>query len=197
MPFIGYLILFNNELVSYFELSNIFTGNSEKVGALSDGAISRLYYLYFGLTMLGITSIAFSFFCPITIKNHRNEYEYSESEVKIMTHSRLAVLVNPYEKLLKDKQEDYKELESYIAIYRNSFADAEKTCPSYETTVARSKELEEIAYLNVLNYIWSYQVKSKYIWRALIAIGYALGFGLVLYPSALVFIDVCLTFFGG
>lgn len=193
VPFIGYLILFNNELVSYFELSKEVMNLPETDKSISGGTITRLYYLYYGLTIIGISSIAFSFLCPNIVKNYRTEYEFSESEIKIMTGIRFGMLVSPFRQILEKESQEYKDLEGYVSAYNGSWDTAEKIRSEFghESVVIKNKEIEASSFLNVLSFIWGYYIDSKLYVRALITLGYSVGFLLVLYPSLQVFLKVC------
>lgn len=186
IPFIGYLLLFNENIISYISLSTELAGDASKLSA----TVSRLYYLYFGLTFLGISSILYTFFCPKEIKENVSEYEYSNKEVNVMTHARLGTFNKKYQSLLKSGEKYLEELGAYFTSYTNSYKTASKSASSVETAVDYGKEIELHAKLDILRFHWNYVNNERYWLRCLIMAGYVLGFLLVLIPSAIVFFSV-------
>ncbi|WP_334366274.1 hypothetical protein [Bradyrhizobium sp. AZCC 1578] len=55
--------------------------------------LSRLYYVYFGLTFLGIGSALFALFCPLIVKNYASAVEYIQMESALVTKSRIGLMV--------------------------------------------------------------------------------------------------------
>lgn len=195
VPFIGYLLLFNNEMISYFELSSDIISSGQKIDEISKDTISRLYFLYFGLTVLGFSSMAFSIKCPAIIKNHANEYEFLATELSIITYAKFATLLKPFEEKLKNSPEDYKKLEGFVSAYRSAYTDAEKITLATDRQIieSKAKELEKEAHLNVLSFMWNYHIRSMRTLRAALSVGYGVGFLLLLYPSLQVFVTICTT----
>jgi hypothetical protein len=56
--------------------------------------LSRLYYVYFGLTFLGIGSAFFALFCPLIVKNYASAIEYIQIESALVTKSRMGLMVS-------------------------------------------------------------------------------------------------------
>jgi ABC-type multidrug transport system fused ATPase/permease subunit len=186
IPFVGYLLLFNENIISYISLSREFAGAASEVSA----TISRLYYLYFGLTFLGISSILYLFFCPKEIKENISEYEYSNKEVNVMTHARLGSFNGKYQLILSSGTESLEELGKYFNSYANSYNTAAKNAATHELALEHAKELELHAKLDILRFHWNYVNNERYWLRCLIMSGYVAGFFLVLIPSAIVFCNV-------
>ena len=70
MPIVGYLIIFNQHVVSALHLDNSLFGSITE-----EFLISRLRLLYFGLFFTGIGSLLFSLFCPPKIKQYADAVE--------------------------------------------------------------------------------------------------------------------------
>src|SRR3954447_15866950 len=74
VPFLGSLMLFNQSVVDVLTLSPelvrrwLQLSASETADAARKLTLSRLYYVYFGLSFLGIGSSLFVLFCPLEIK---------------------------------------------------------------------------------------------------------------------------------
>ena len=60
-PFIGYLLLFNESVWSLLSLSEEALGSVELA---PERTLSRFYFLYFGLTAIGLASFVYQLFCP-------------------------------------------------------------------------------------------------------------------------------------
>ena len=96
LPIVGYLILFNDEIISNLELSAEYVGQSILVTFLADGSLSdemlgylsnsmRLYCLYFGLLAIALATLLYQFYCPEIIKDFSSPGEYVRSEGAIVS----------------------------------------------------------------------------------------------------------------
>lgn len=94
MPFVGYMILLNDHLVDYLKLSSVLVPADstslarETVGSISKATRDRLYFIYFGLTSLGVGSLLYSIFCPRIQKEHSSDFTYIREEIGLMTERR-------------------------------------------------------------------------------------------------------------
>lgn len=102
VPFLGSIILFNHNVVEalafspqvirgWFHLPINDQGGLDSVThALT---LSRLYYVYFGLSFLGFASAFFALFCPTTIKDHSSitSYQLDESPFASKPKFRIAI----------------------------------------------------------------------------------------------------------
>jgi hypothetical protein len=73
VPFIGYMIIFNEYVQKFISLSIRWTKNGS---AHLDVSTPSLYFLYFGLLLLGIASFFYALFAPSQIKNHPMVADY-------------------------------------------------------------------------------------------------------------------------
>jgi len=87
-PFIGYLILFNQNVVDFLKLSTEVIGIQGHELEAVQVTISRLRQLYVGLMLVGIASIIFRWRCPPLISQHRTIYDYVGAELNIMNSQR-------------------------------------------------------------------------------------------------------------
>ena len=118
VPFIGYLILFNEGLFSYFNLAKELLSHPEGQLESTQETISRLYYLYYGLTFLAVSSIAFAFICPTIVKNNKNEYEYINNEIAIKTYAKMSAFIKSFETILKKDSKEDEEVKKHLKIFR-------------------------------------------------------------------------------
>lgn len=202
-PFIGYLILFNNELANYFVLSTELIGVSSDAITTDKENISRLYYLYYGLITLGVSSILFSFCCPSVIKDHENEFNYINSEVKIFTTNRVALAHLEISKSLPSESEESKLLEKFVNNFNSStdhanasFSGGMSSNFDFQGVVNEKKSNESKAYTDILNLYWDFKNTSGIALRSIILVMYILGFMLVLIPSINVFWKVIVLTLG-
>jgi hypothetical protein len=73
IPLIGYLIIFNDKIVPFLELSQQITGASSDYGA----SISpRLLSIYFGLCLIAVGTAIYSMRCPTEVKYYGSSAAY-------------------------------------------------------------------------------------------------------------------------
>lgn len=112
VPFLGSLILFNQQLVDLLLVSPSLVGswtgapdqNSE--AASRAFTLSRLQLTYFGLCFLGIASFIFAIRCPAEIKRSPTISEYIETEKPLITSPRTGLLVYDVAKDFLENQGD-------------------------------------------------------------------------------------------
>lgn len=180
VPFLGYLLLFNENIIHYFFISPKVIESK----TVLEESISRLYYLYFGLSFLGLSSILFALVCPIEIKELSSEYEYIEKEIKVMTHERLHILTEVYINKITEGSILYKELSSYVSHYNDAGKIAEEAYWNDEAgRAAYKKEIIDSSILNILKFDWSFKNQRNPRVRITIACGYIVGFILIAIPS--------------
>lgn len=74
-PFIGYLIIFNDQVKKYLTLTALET--TTRHGDLFSSLWElKLYFLYFGLLSLGIGSFIYQARCPYIVKKHADWSSY-------------------------------------------------------------------------------------------------------------------------
>jgi hypothetical protein len=99
VPFLGSLLLFNQSVVDLLTLSPelvrrwVHLSSNEMTEAARKLTLSRLYYVYFGLTFLGIGSALFVLFCPLDIKNYSTPIEYQTTEGTLVSKPRMTLIL--------------------------------------------------------------------------------------------------------
>lgn len=98
VPLLGSLLLFIQYVVDVLTLSpelvKRWTGASADVQSEARQlTFARLYFVYFGLSLLGIGSGLFALFCPLDIENHGSAREYLEAESPLVTKARMGLIV--------------------------------------------------------------------------------------------------------
>ncbi|MBN8991874.1 MAG: hypothetical protein J0H42_26840 [Rhizobiales bacterium] len=117
VPFLGSLLLFNQAVVDVLTLSPELVRRwfHLTVESSTDAArkltLVRLYYVYFGLTFLGVGSALFVLFCPLDIKNYSTAIEYQTTEAPLVSKPKMTLIfpfiAYEYSKWMGD--EEYRE----------------------------------------------------------------------------------------
>lgn len=174
IPFVGYLILFNSYVVSLvssvFELASVA---DEEVTS-----ISNLYFIYFGLTALGIATLMFQLLCPPLIKEYMSVRAYVESNIDFMTEHRLESLCNHIDKTNNEKHPVVENARKALG-----------------QELVKNKEGLRGASIDVLQHFWNLSSWSKVRTRLCIVLLYIGGFILLTIPSIKMFTKVLSAFF--
>ncbi|HWK38908.1 MAG TPA: hypothetical protein VNR88_08335 [Hyphomicrobium sp.] len=99
VPFLGSFLIFNQHVISALAISPELVKRwlnlpKETTADVAETiAFARLYFLYFGLSFLGIGSALFAAFCPITIKNNASNADYLKLEGPMITKARVGMMV--------------------------------------------------------------------------------------------------------
>lgn len=83
-PFVGSLLIFNQNILELFDYSNIFLSNINQeinYNGISSYALGKLYFIYFGLFLIGAASIVYSIYCPEIISRFPFSDEYNKSRI--------------------------------------------------------------------------------------------------------------------
>jgi hypothetical protein len=112
MPFVGYLIIFNQHVVSALQLaSNYFSEHVETslLGSVSGEFLdSRLRLLYFGLFLTGLGSSLFALFCPLKVKQYADAVAFAERELNFLPLPHFYSLLNDLSRL---RNPDYVDID--------------------------------------------------------------------------------------
>jgi hypothetical protein len=73
IPLIGYMVIFNENVLPYLQLSRAIFGEHTEV---SVHVSARLIAIYFGLCFLGVGSLVYQIFCPKEVKRHETAPDY-------------------------------------------------------------------------------------------------------------------------
>jgi hypothetical protein len=112
VPFIGYLIIFNDHLIDYAKIARQLLSDGRVATAEDQNSmsLSNLYYLYLGLVLTGFGSLLFAVFCPPDIRQSGslNEYIRRSEEIKSPTlvSDHLDDVMTAYNKGLEQVQFD-------------------------------------------------------------------------------------------
>lgn len=90
VPVFGYLILFNDTIIRYLELSNIYFKDAFIEQSFS--IFYRLYFFYFGFTFLAIAALIYWFWCPPLIQSYGSAAEFYRVEGPTTDERRLRLM---------------------------------------------------------------------------------------------------------
>ncbi|MGJ0511078.1 hypothetical protein [Methylocystis sp.] len=171
MPFIGYIIVFQKDVVQAISSYTIFSGlKSEEV---SVGI--NIYMFYYGVFIFGLGSLIYAVFCHHVVK----KYDDADAFCRIVaptTSSDDAIELCNYV-MKHDVSADRKKAFTIAASIEHGI---QATIPSESTTMMLK------AYYNLLD-------RRYRIARLFVVICFVSGLVLLAVPSAIVFVKVCKT----
>jgi hypothetical protein len=178
IPFFGYMIMFNSHLEGYFDLSNLFVWEADQAASY------RLFFLYFGLSSMGLASLIFQICCPGPIKLNIDIVTYVDREYKVISKYRLRMLVG----MITQAYEHIRSSRQWLSPYMAEAADSVIVSSADERENGKEFELEALkVQRNSMNI-------SSPIARRLIAILYMIGFFLLSIPTVDTFVRVSPAF---
>ena len=187
IPIIGYMIIFNEQLIHLFELSeNLFSSitvtNSTDKDVVSEDSKTRLFYFYFGFTFLGLGSLLFQVFCPNLIKEHGSDREFIKEELSLMTTKRAKSILDFLHNKVPEKNDELVKLQNDIG-FPNSVFSNDNMDKRYKS-----------ATINLMLMQWQYENWSSKNARRFINFFYCIGFLVLAIPSIEMFYKVARAF---
>jgi hypothetical protein len=158
IPAIGYLVLFNQKLISFVQLSPIIFGTSSPENF--DAGFHRLLMIYFGLVSLSVASLIYQFFCPQEIKLYDSSTHYISAVRDNLSANQLSQIENY---LLFN----HKSKEEYLHIGK--------------------QWIDNAAYTNRTELYYRTLNEGRLFLKIMALVLYAVGFILLLIPSLRVF----------
>lgn len=188
VPVFGYLIIFNQQVVSLFDLSPYYIPSIEENWAwLIDGK-DRLYYFYFGLFFVGLGSIFYQIFCPAIVKEFKTGFEYMTRGKDLYTSNNIVLL---YKVISRSKVSHARHIADRIS-------DESRGRRIIDDDTNEPKLPENFLYhrrVDLIGGFWSHLIFSKPIWRILTQFSYIAGFVILAIPSLDMFIRVLMAVF--
>jgi hypothetical protein len=87
IPFVGYLIIFNESLLHYLDLSRELFGHHGNLPGSEQAHVSwRLLLLYFGLCFIAAGAALYGWYCPDEIKSYRLPSDYVAAVLTNLGH---------------------------------------------------------------------------------------------------------------
>ena len=129
-PFVGYLILFNDDVSKVLNLRLLDDGLVRE-GSLDLLWHTKLYLIYFGLLFLGLGSFLYQLRCPRVIKKHIDWEDYVQSDGGAMSAEHISSL----EKILDVQINATLDAKKSMVLQR-WYADQSNTKPITRLSVA-------------------------------------------------------------
>jgi hypothetical protein len=141
VPFLGYLLLFNENTEMIFRFSDFFLKDIgvDSVTEPSKFATKNLYLTYFGACAFGVGSILFSMFCPYEVKRYDGIMDYVDNvqldNTPVLAKSNLQTVLDGYFSMEREdggsviKSSEYPhDLESdFYNLISEMFQDTERS----------------------------------------------------------------------
>jgi hypothetical protein len=181
IPVVGYLILFNDYIVQFLDVSSSIFRRQDmlKNASPAQNIPWRLMFLYFGMCHIAAASVLYSWFCPNIIKRFGSAPEY-------VAQDRDHIPDFGYEFIVSEIQNSI-HVDHAKRISEKHIIDSEILGP------ALANERYKLDVLSLHYIVSDYSRKSI---RASTAILYAIGFGIAMVPSIEVFCRALLVLVG-
>lgn len=203
MPFIGYAILYNDQVIEFLQNVGVesFAAPGQNpvplpvegswgmwLGEMLDlSVLARLNFLYVGSFLLGLGTIAFKVFAPSTIQQHRSMEAFFNSELERASARRLRTMA----RTIGSRRP---------SAAANLFTAAPWLDRNQKTLKLAYAEMRELADSQIQADVLSsfYNVESRYFRRNIVfvvAALYFLGFVLISIPGLCFTLQVLLSIF--
>ena len=179
IPIFGYLILFNESVVSFvltsFDLVGLgFTEVQEK---------TKLYYIYFGLTSLGLASFVYQISCPQLMKEYSSVRQYLRENIDYMTLHRVESICNH----VVTRNGSTHQVTSNIQDIIRRINDEQLSSPEKDDLLRNSS-------IDLLQHFWNFSTWSSFLLRGLVSVLFIIGFLCLIIPSFKMFVAVFSSF---
>ena len=172
IPLFGYIIFFNDKLTSIVEISTSYLSQFQTIESnISFDTSNNLFYIYFGLSLLGIASILYKLASPSLINEYISMREYIDKERNIMNLCNTTSLYN----LLTDQ--------------KNSKVS------SLQDKIIPVEEIDIDTVVGIMSINWEHNNTLYKKTRVLILLLYIFGFFLISIPSIKMFFAIIIIFF--
>ncbi|MEO1593928.1 MAG: hypothetical protein AAFS02_01635 [Pseudomonadota bacterium] len=173
VPVLGYFILFGESANTYFRLT-------------LDAELSlwRVYWLYFGFTVVALAQVLFNWYCPPEIKQHGTGYEFAAREERTINPDRInkmqeLLIAQAYAKVRSDSDPDFQRAREFEH-------DPKQGLPSDHYAVKLNHARADVRGLDLpqimARYVDAIDVQ-KPATRLIVTYLYATGLALVLVPT--------------
>lgn len=191
-PFVGYLILANQDLSQLLTLVTDHVHGTVNVEATTD----RLRQMYFGMLSLSVGVLLYRVFCPLEISQFGDRYDYIEKELPIATPIRVDAIqramqnLDFWQTLLLDSALA-KDIEEASKLKIESAEIADLTFPVHEQGKGQKSPKafqadSGLPILQLLNTNFDMQNSSMGAVRIIASIAFVYGYAKLAWPSLVV-----------
>jgi hypothetical protein len=189
VPVIGYLILFNDSVLQHLSFNKLA---SENVSGFGLSSVARLKFIYFGLIFLGSANILYRFRRPFVFKIGTDQFEYVEKAIKHFTVSAYidihGVIRHEGHQTLHGKYYD-AEYDAFLNLAIGEKGDHSQRQESTADWAAAKSKYEGLLRSMLIENFFRNNVRRRFSLSYCIFLS-LLGYGLLLIPSADLFVKV-------
>ena len=112
IPLVGYLILFNENLLHYVELSRELFGAHNSHAAPYAQVSLRLLSVYFGLSLIAVASVIYAVWCPQQVKTFDSPSAYiagTADNISFLEIGEIELALRSQDSLAKGQLDDLKD----------------------------------------------------------------------------------------
>jgi hypothetical protein len=179
IPIFGYLILFNESVMSFV----LTSFNLESLGFAEVQEKTKLYYIYFGLTSLGLASFVYQISCPQLMKEYSSVRQYLRENVDYMTLLRVDSICNH----VVAKSGSAHQVTSRVQKVIKEINDEQLSSLEKENSLRNAS-------IDLLQHFWNLSTWSSFSLRVLVSVLFIIGFLCLLIPSFKMFVAVLSSF---
>lgn len=204
VPLLGYLVIFNEQVLGLVEAGLSHTSSSSKEE--SSLGIGRIAALYVGLVIVGVASVVFRLLCPKEIFESRDFYEHLRLELDAISRARFKQIKEDAIQLIE--QSPSGRTKEKLSIYLDHISTAvEESEDDFQKHRAQSLDgsysLGWEQWLAKNRDIVTTSIEAKYLSldirrpaaRGTVALLYVVGFAFCVYPTLGTFVEAIRSFF--
>ncbi len=178
MPFLGYLIIFQEDFVRLVSSWSPFRDPFTEQSATTHMGLN-FYFLYFGLFIFGIGSFIFSIFCDSVIKRHADSDAFCVYAASTSTDT--------------DVRQNCEYICANLGADSPDVSSAKIILQSMYTGIQSNIPIESRLFAYKTYYI--IKDREALILRCVVFVSFIIGLTLLAIPSLIVFAKVCRMFF--
>lgn len=178
IPVFGSIILFSTAVNDFISLSAAFLElDPERAAQISRRSS---FFLYFGLLIFSVSTLAYNALCPVVVKEFQTEYDYYEAEANIITKERATTLQ-------RELNSTYQANLSFHFELAAGDQEAARAMGFQDRTTSESREFwlraKSQPVADLLQKHYNLENKSKIKTRRTIYGGYLVAFVFIAIPS--------------
>jgi hypothetical protein len=180
VPIIGYMVLFNKEVVELINLSaEILPLSYFGFGDFNVSSSERLFFIYYGLMFLGLGSILFILFSPSLLKENFAPSSYVKSESHLFTRKHVGNIIDKLLTLVEEEGDVYKQINQLNTRFNLILLQKKDEA---EESDEYKRAVKDLMFLE-----WEIMNKLSCGTRVFSMVFYGLGFLSLSYPSLITF----------
>ncbi len=184
IPLLGYMVLFNENILNYLDLSHSIFGINSRVADVAHVSW-RLVFIYYGLWFIAAGSIIYQVACPVEIKRFATSIDYISAARSNIGEISLEEIDDLVSRMLGEPNQPMRhfvKVRDYIEARKSEYADP-----------AEKEKMLQKYWPTILEVNFRRLNEGRTTARIAVLILYAMGFGLLSVPTIDVFLRVATT----